>query len=112
MTNFTVDGINSGCHVLSYQVYHKNKKMTLCQMMNIYNHPQAVFHRFTYFYKTEFHYNDHSFNNWFISKLSQFSVNYNSNINSDGNNEYISFIFLDVLKKYEHHNTQEKNQKK
>ena len=31
------------------------------------------------------------------------------NINSDGNNEYISFTFLDVLKVYKHHNIQEKN---
>ena len=29
------------------------------------------------------------------------------NINSDGNDEYISLIFLDVLKLYEHHNIQE-----
>ena len=44
-------------------------------MMNIYNHPQAIYHRFTYYYKTEFHNKDHIFNNWFISKLPQFSVN-------------------------------------
>ena len=52
---------------------------------------------------------NHIFNNWFISKLPQFSVNYNTNINSDGRNEYISFNFLDILKLYEHHNIQEKN---
>ena len=106
--NFTVDHIKSSRYALSYQVFHKNNKMTLCQMMKIYNHLQALYHRFTYFYKTEFHNKDFSFNNCFFSKLTQFSVNYNTNINSDGNNEYRSFLFLDILKLYEHHNMQEK----
>ena len=48
-------------------------------------------------------------NNCFFAKLPQFSVNYNTNINSDSNNEYISFIFLDLLKLFEHHNIQERN---
>ena len=56
--------------------------------MDIYNHPQAIYYRFTYFYQTEFHKEDDIFNNWFISKLPQFSANYYTNINTDGNNEY------------------------
>ena len=83
--------------------------MILCVIINIYNHPQAIYHRFTYFYNIEFHNKDHIFNNWFIYKLPQFSVNYDTNINSDGNNEYILFILLDLLKVYENHNIQEEN---
>ena len=70
--------------------------------MNIFNHSKAIYHRFTYFYHAEFC-KDDIFNNWFYSKLPQFSVNYNMNINSDSNTEYISFIFLYLLKLYEHH---------
>ena len=82
--------------------------MTLCQMMNIYNHPQAIFHRFIYFYYTEFLGKDHTFN-IFFSKVPQFLVIYNTNINSDSNNVYISFFFLNLLKVYENYNIQEKN---
>ena len=97
---FKVDDIKAGCRVLSYRAFNKREKMIVWQMMNIYNHPQAIYHRFLYFYKIEFHNKDHLFNNWFIVKLPQFFT--------DGNNEYISFIFLYLLKVYEHHNIQEK----
>ena len=59
----------------------------MCPMMNKYNHPQAIHNHFKYFYYTEFHNKDHTFNNCFFFKLPQVSVNYNTNINSDGNNE-------------------------
>ena len=102
ITIFTVDDIKAGCRVLSYQAIHKKEKMILCQMMNIYHHTEAIYHRFTYFYKTEICKKDD-----ILSKLPQFSVNYNTNVNADRNSEYISFIFLDVLKLYEHLNIQE-----
>ena len=71
ITNFTVDDIKAGCCVFSYQAFHKTEKMTLCQMMNKYNHPQAIHQHFTCFYFTEFHNEDHTFNNYFFSKLPQ-----------------------------------------
>ena len=108
ITNFTVDDIKAGRCVLSHQAYYKREKMTLYQVMNIYNHSQAIYKRFTNFYNTEFHKKDHIFYNFF-SILPQFSVNYNTNINSDGNNEYVPFIFLDRLKLFEHHIIQERN---
>ena len=44
-----------------------------------------------------------------ISKWPQFSdTKYNTDINLDGNNEFLSFIFLDLLKLYENYNIQEK----
>ena len=108
ITNFAVDDIKAGCRALMYQAIHKKEKMILCQMMNIYNQTEAIYCRFIYFYHAEFR-KDDIFNDWFYSKLPQFSVNYKLNSNLDGKNEYISFIFLDLLKLYEHHNIQEKN---
>ena len=69
ITNFTVDDIKAGCCVLSYQTFHKTEKMILCQMMNTYNYPQAIYHCFTYFYFTDLHNKDDIFNNWLYSKL-------------------------------------------
>ena len=67
ITNVTVDDIKAGCCALSYQAIHKREKMILCQMMNIYNHPKATYHRFTYFYFTEFCKENDIFDNWFYS---------------------------------------------
>ena len=94
ITNFTVNDIKASCCVLLCRAIHKREKMIMFQMMNIFNNLQALYHCFTYFYFTEFGKDDDIFNNWFYSKLPQFSVNYNMNINSDGNNEYISFILF------------------
>ena len=108
ITNFSVEDTKAGCCVLSNRAYHKRDKMILCQMMNIYDESKKLYDRFTYFYLTEFRNNIQIFNNWFFSKFPQFSINYNTNINSDESNEYISFIFLDLLKLYEHYIIQEK----
>ena len=72
ITNFTVDDIKAGRCVLSHQAYYKREKMTLYQVMNIYNHSQAIYKRFTNFYNTEFHKKDHIVNNLFFANLPQF----------------------------------------
>ena len=42
VTNFTDNDIKAGRRVLSYRALHKKENMTLIQMMNIYNHSQAI----------------------------------------------------------------------
>ena len=77
-------------------------------MMNIYNHPQALYHRFTYFYYTEFHNKDHIFNYCFFPNYHSFQ-SITTQISSQTAIIYMLFIFLDLLNLYENHNIQEKN---
>ena len=54
ITNSTFNDIKADCRALIYPAIHKREKMTLCQIMNIYNHPEEIYHCFTYFYFAEF----------------------------------------------------------
>ena len=106
ITKFTDDDTKAGCRVLSYWAIDKKEKITSCQTMNIYNHPQAIYLRFTYFYYAELKKMIYSIIGFIpiTTVFSQLQNKYQSR-----RQKWIYIInFLDVWKLYQHYNIQEK----